>query len=475
VGLGGDSLVKFILKVLSTGRDFLWLGARHWLSAIGVALTTLASISFLAILALEFAGGTRGNYTGIISYLILPAVFVVGLALIPIGLRLQRKREKAGQPTRFPVLNFNDARLRSIALLVVLLTVANLMIVSTATFKGLEVMHSDAFCGGTCHNVMQPEAVAHLTTAHENVYCVDCHIGEGASHFVKAKLRGATQMVQFLAGDFSRPVPQPTAVPNGICTRCHAADRFSEGRLHIRRMFGDKEKAVEKDTIYRMLVGGFRDGKWQGVHRHNGLNIRYLADAKRATITEIEVTRPDGSTDKFTAKDVKAPAGAQWFEMGCTDCHSRPAHRFSTPESVAEKALGRGAIDKDLPFIGREAVAVLKASYPSHEEAKKGIPAAMLASYAKLAPELDAQGKAKVEAAGKLLAEEWTHNNFPDMKVTWGTYVEYLQHEPGCYRCHDKNHENAKGEVVQKKCSGACHDIIATEEEKPEAIEVLFP
>ena len=467
--------MNFILKVFSTVRDFLWLAARHWLSAIGAALAIASSISFLAIVALELAGEARGNYMGIISYLILPTIFVVGLALIPIGLRLQRRREKAGQPSGFPVLNFNDPRLRSIALLVVVLTVVNLMIVSTATFKGLEVMHSDAFCGTTCHNVMQPEAVAHLSTAHENVYCVDCHIGEGAGHFVKAKLRGAAQMVEFLAGDFPRPVPQPTEVPSAICTRCHASDRFSEGRLHVRRTYGDQEKAVEKDTIYRMLVGGFRDGKWQGVHRHNGMHIRYLSDPKRTTITDIEVMRPDGGTDKFTAKDVKPPAGAQWFEMGCTDCHSRPAHRFSTPESIVDNALGRGAIDKDLPFIGREAFAVLKASYPSQEEAKKRIPAALLASYAKLAPDLDAQAKAKVEAAGKLLAEEWTYNNFPDMKVTWGTYVDYLQHEPGCWRCHDKNHENAKGEAVQKKCAGACHDILATEEEKPEAMDVLFP
>ncbi|MGO9832061.1 MAG: NapC/NirT family cytochrome c [Myxococcaceae bacterium] len=467
--------MKFLQRVFSSLRDFFWLAARNWVSAIGVALTSAAAISFLAILALELTGGIQGNYTGIVSYLLLPAVFVLGLVLIPIGLRLQRRREKAGQPTGYPVLNFNDARLRSIALLVVGLTIVNLMIVSTATFKGLEVMHSDAFCGGTCHNVMQPEAVAHQATQHANVYCVDCHIGEGAGHFVKAKLRGATQMVQFLLGDYSRPVPQPTEVPNRICTRCHAPERFSEDKLHIRRLFGDQEKAVEKDTVFLTLVGGFRDGKWHGVHQHNGMQVRYLSDPKRATITDIQVTRPDGSTDRFTAKNAQVPAGAEWFEMGCTDCHSRPAHRFSKPESVVNNALGQGAIDRDLPFIGREALAVLKASYPSREEAKKAIPAALLASYAKLAPDLDAQGKAKVEAAGKFLAEAWTLNNFPEMKVTWGTYVDYLQHEPGCYRCHDNKHVNASGKAVQQKCTGACHDTIATEEVKPEVLDVLFP
>jgi hypothetical protein len=445
-------------------------------SASGVILATVSAISFLTILALDLAGLPLGNYTGIISYLILPAIFVVGLVLIPIGLRLKRKRdEKGGQPTSFPVLNFNDPRLRSVAILVVVLTVVNLMIVSTATGKGVQVMDTDSFCGGTCHKVMQPEAVAHQNTTHSNVSCVDCHIGEGAGHYAKAKLRGAEQMVQFITGDYSRPVPPPTEVSSAICTRCHARERFTEDRLHIQRMFSDKEKAVETFTIYRMLVGGFRNGEWQGVHSHNGKKIRYLADPRHRTITDIEVTRPDGSTDRFTAKDVKAPAGAQWFEMGCTDCHSRPAHQFSTPEAVVDNALASGAIDKDLPFIKREAVAVLKASYPSQEEAKKAIPAAMLASYSKLVPTLDAGGKAKVEAAGKVLTEEWTENNFPDMKVTWGTYVDFLQHDPGCFRCHDSNHQNVKGQVVERRCSGACHEVLSTNEEKPEAIDVLYP
>ena len=49
-------------------------------------------------------------------------------------------------------------------------------------------------------------------------------------------------MVQFLVGDYSRPVPQPTEVPNSICVRCHGTDRYSENRLHIHRMFGDQER-----------------------------------------------------------------------------------------------------------------------------------------------------------------------------------------------------------------------------------------
>ena len=249
-------MLKFLQKAFATFRDFLWLAARNWVSLLGVILATVAAISFLAILALEISGEARGNYMGIISYLILPTIFVVGLVLIPIGLRLQRRKTSQASPPRSRCSTSTTPGFASIGLLVLVLTVANLMIVSTATFKGLEVMHSDAFCGTTCHNVMQPEAVAHLTTTHGNVNCVDCHIGEGASHFVKAKLRGSAQMVEFMFGDYPRPVPQPTAVSSAICAQCHAESASVKLRLHVRRTYGNAEKVVEKDTIFRMLVGG---------------------------------------------------------------------------------------------------------------------------------------------------------------------------------------------------------------------------
>jgi hypothetical protein len=34
---------------------------------------------------------------------------------------------------------------------------------------------------------------------------------------------------------------------------------------------------------------------------------------------------------------------------------------------------------------------------------------------------------------------------------------------------------NAKGDAIPQKCSAACHDIIADHEEKPEALDVLYP
>src|SRR5689334_16059224 len=179
-----------IKKALSAFRDFLFLATRHWVSALGVILVTVAAISFLAILAINIGGEEEGNYQGIISYLILPAIFVFGLVLIPIGIRLLRRKERAGQLTGFPVVNFNEPRVRTIALVVFALTIVNLLIISVATYRGLHVLHSDAFCGETCHNVMEPQRVAHDVTTHSNVYCADCHVGEGAAHFARSKLNG---------------------------------------------------------------------------------------------------------------------------------------------------------------------------------------------------------------------------------------------------------------------------------------------
>ncbi len=444
-------------------RDLLWRATRHWLSAIGVLLATLASISFLTLFAVELSGMPLSNYTGLLSYVALPALFVLGLVLIPVGLWRLRKQERAGRPKGFPVFDFNDSRLRTIALITVAVTAVNLMLVSTATFKGLEVLHSDAFCGGTCHSVMQPEAVAHLAGAHANVMCADCHIGEGAGHFVNAKLRGATQLLQFIVDDVDRPIPQPTTeVATEICVRCHAASRFTEDKLHVRRSYSDDEVAVEKTTVYRARIGGLRDGVWQGVHGHNGLAIRYQSDAKRLVIGDVEVTRPDGGVDVFAAP---VPDGAQWHTMGCTDCHNRPAHQYAAPKAVVQNAMGRGAIDKSLPFIQRESLAALATPYPSHEAALKGIPEALAAAYP----------QTSVSAAGRLLATEWTRNNFPQMKVTWGTYRTFLQHDPGCFRCHDKKHTTGDGKVIGQKCAGVCHDVIATEEEQPEVMDVLYP
>ena len=41
---------------------------------------------------------------------------------------------------------------------------------------------------------MEPEYVTYLNSPHARVRCVECHVGEGASWYVKSKLAGLYQV-----------------------------------------------------------------------------------------------------------------------------------------------------------------------------------------------------------------------------------------------------------------------------------------
>src|SRR5581483_9304455 len=63
-------------------RTVLSLSVVHWLTSVGVVLTTGSAAVFLILLFQQF----ENPYVGIIVFLIIPAIFVLGLILMPIGL-----------------------------------------------------------------------------------------------------------------------------------------------------------------------------------------------------------------------------------------------------------------------------------------------------------------------------------------------------------------------------------------------------
>ena len=83
----------------------------------------------------------------------------------------------------WPRIDLNEPYQRNIAAIVVFCTVANVLIVSVAAYRGIEYMDSVEFCGTLCHEVMQPEFAAYQAGAHSRVACIQCHIGAGASWF----------------------------------------------------------------------------------------------------------------------------------------------------------------------------------------------------------------------------------------------------------------------------------------------------
>ena len=71
----------------------------HWLSMAGVALVTLAGISWLFVLPASLRGHVQNPYIGLLLFVALPILFLAGLALIPIGIWLSRRSVAAGFTT----------------------------------------------------------------------------------------------------------------------------------------------------------------------------------------------------------------------------------------------------------------------------------------------------------------------------------------------------------------------------------------
>ena len=88
---------------------------------------------------------------------------------------------------QWPRIDLNNPDHRRTAVGIFALTVANVVIVSLASYRGVEYMDSVQFCGQVCHSVMKPEATAHADGPHARVTCVECHIGSGATWFAKSK------------------------------------------------------------------------------------------------------------------------------------------------------------------------------------------------------------------------------------------------------------------------------------------------
>ena len=457
-------------------KNFLSVITRSTLSMLGTALATAALLLFITLFAMQMSGFQGGPYLGIIVYLILPALMVLGLLLIPIGIWRDKRRARAaaehGQaPPQLPVIDLNQAHTRKLLLVFGLVTTVAAVVLAVGTYKGVEYMESVEFCGTTCHTVMQPEYTAHQRSPHSRVACADCHIGAGADWFVKSKISGSWQLIAVAFNLYPTPIPTPVhnlRPASGTCEQCHTPSKFTGDKLRVRVHYAEDEQNTELHTVLMLKVGGAHGRRTAGIHWHvsGGTKIRYLSDPKRETIYTVELTGPDGQVKLFESGE--APAGAEWRQMDCIDCHNRPTHVFRQPANEIDNSMDQGLIDKTLPFIKREGLRAVQVEYPSHEAARAGIAADIAAFYAKNYPDIASSRADAVAQAGKALGDVYSWNVFPAMKVTWNTYPDHVGHKqsPGCFRCHDKKHATADGEKISKKCD-TCHALLAEEEQNP--------
>jgi formate-dependent nitrite reductase cytochrome c552 subunit len=465
-------------------RPAVYLG-RNWITLLGAVLTTSAAVTMIGFWLRELVRETPSNpYAGLVLLFALPAVFVLGLVLIPVGLWWQRRRlrRRDAVPAEWPRVDLGAPLVRNAVVLITVATVLNVAIMGTASYRGIEHMESKSFCGTSCH-VMQPEWTAYQAGPHSQVACVHCHVGEGVTWLVKSKIAGTRQLYRLARGTYSRPVPAP--VPHmreasGTCEECHSPQKHHADKVVVRTSFGDEAAAVPSTTVLAMKIGGpgARTGI-HGVHLDPARPITFVAtDDKRQVIPVVESVDASGQKHTYVSTEIKTTpedlARGERRRMDCMDCHNRPAHTFELPEPALDRALEQGRISAELPFIKKEGIALLRAEYPDRETAARQIAAGLASFYEKDHPETYTASRAKVDAAGEQLTAIYLANVFPAMKVGWGTYPNNLGHTdtPGCFRCHDDSHKRADGVAITQDCS-TCHAVLAQEETNPKVLTDL--
>ena len=462
---------------------------RSVLGVIGFVLTTVSAILFLTLFAIEEFGFAGGAYIGIIGFVILPAVFVVGLGLMPIGVWRVRqadlRRAAAGEAIPLaPVIDLNLPRTRGIVTIVGILSLVNIVILATGTYKGVELMESTEFCGGTCHSVMSPEFSTHSRSAHSRVRCTQCHIGPGAEWFIKSKLAGSWQVIAISLDIYPRPIPTPVETlrpARETCEQCHWPTRFVGERLKVITRYEEDEENTEKKSVLMLKIGGAPAAGQhsRGIHWHVDPRnkVRFRADKKRQYVKEVEVSLADGSQHLY-ANQGPPPTGVtpvdDWRTMDCVDCHNRPTHVYQRAKDEMDHALAAGDLDKSLPYIRREGLRILKMPWKSYEEAEAGMKKELFDFYGKEDPDLVTEKPKKLDDAAQALVAIFKRNVFPAMKVTWDTYPSFRDHEDdgGCFRCHTSDLQTTDGKKISQKCD-LCHTTLAEKEENPEILSEL--
>jgi hypothetical protein len=442
--------------------------ARHPLAIAGALIATVSAVVFIALAIAMVAGLLENPYAGLVVFVAIPVVFVLGLLLVPAGIRLQRRRLRRdpNAGAEWPVIDFRRSEVRRAALIIAALTAVNIVLVLLAGYGSLHWMESPSFCGQVCHTPMHPQLTAWRDGPHGRVACVGCHIGEGASGFVHAKLSGVRQLVHVMKGSYPRPIPPGADMPPGAqagrCTGCHQPARSDGDVIRVVREYADDEQNSETKTILQMHLGTASPaGRAIHWHASPAVRVEYVsADPTNQTIPYVRVTNARGQVKEYVAAD--APQGLDTTHrqpMDCADCHNTIGHPIAaTPERAVDDAIASGLVSRQLPFARREGVRLVKASYSSEDAAMGAIDHGFREFYRNRGGAADPQAMARSVAA---LQELYRHNVFPAMKVTWGSYPDNKGHvtATGCLRCHDGSHTAKDGSTINADCE-YCHKQI---------------
>jgi len=111
---------------------------RHPLTVVGSVLATLSAFLFIFVFLIDALGLHSNPYFGLMFFVVLPVVFVIGLLMIPLGAIAERRRSERGlPPRRMPTIDLGNPLHQRRLVIFLALTFVNVMIVSLAAYRAV--------------------------------------------------------------------------------------------------------------------------------------------------------------------------------------------------------------------------------------------------------------------------------------------------------------------------------------------------
>ena len=451
--------------------------SRNWITIIGLLI---ASVNFLMIIVLFLIStifNKNDTNLGLFIYIILPGFLLLGLLMIPAGIIISRKKRLASTPAekkRLPAIDLNNPVHRNTFVIFTIVTVIILFLSTYGSFEAYHLTESVEFCGTLCHKVMEPEYTAYQNSPHANVSCVECHVGSGASWYVKSKLSGLHQVYAVATKTYPSPIETPLhdlRPARETCEKCHWPQKFYARNLQTNKYYLADSLNSEWNVILQMKIGPeFTDlGFTEGIHWHinPNVNIEYISENdKRELITYVKYTnKATGEVTVYSSPEIEVTdstiSASSARTMDCIDCHNRPSHKYTSPPFYFDKAMLTNEVSQDIPFIKRTAMGILRNTFIDKDTALIQIKEGIINYYKSDFSGYFEKNNVKIDQSVVSLQKAFSQNSFPGMKVTYDVYPDHIGHleSEGCFRCHNDSFTSDSGRKIARDCN-LCHTII---------------
>ena len=451
--------------------------SKNWLTIIGsiIAVINLILIFLLFVISTIFDKGSTN--LGLFIYIVLPGFMIFGLLLIPVGMLRKRRRSlKSGYPEsgRYPLIDLNDPRHRNAFIIFTISTIIILFLSTYGSFEAFHMTESVEFCGTLCHKVMEPEHTAYQNSPHANVSCVECHVGSGASWYVKSKISGLHQVYAVLTNTYPRPIATPLhdlRPARETCEKCHWPQKFYARTLWTKKYYLADSLNTEWDIMLQMKTGpdysgvGFKEGiHW---HINPEVNIEYISESdKRESIKYVKYTNK--STGAVTIyRNTENPISDSLISvsvtrtMDCIDCHNRPSHNYKSPPVYFDKVMVSEAGTQNIPFFKKVTMGILKDTFSNRDSALMKINEGITNFYKSDYSDFYSKNIDLINNSIASIQKAYSQNTFPKMKVSYDFYPEHIGHleSDGCFRCHNGTFKADNGRIITRDCN-LCHTIV---------------